>query len=330
MRNQFSSLLDSPALSFTLFHALTDGAKAGFYPGVLIIEKGPAKGHYAVKEGNRVVNFDPGNPDHASLQKYPIHIDEDTLSDVVRCGNSSKKTKCKLDHGTTVRDIVGNYAGFRLDGDKVRADLALLNSSSHRAYVEELISEMSEKIGNSIDFDYQYEIKGNVAVARCVKLNSVDLVDTPAATNSLFNLQPEQTYMPLSKEDLEAIGTVVDTKLAAHKTEMETRFSAIQTKLEEKEEPEKKEEEGEGDKKELASMVKTTVLAAIKEAMPTLPVPNLSSAPGGGKDQYTEKLEACRAAGISDAKAKFHIARTWPEVYNAKFGAGSAAATTNL
>lgn len=330
-------------LSFARFQALPDKDKPGFYAGVLIIEKGPAKGHYAVKEeGGKVVNYDGNNPEHLKLQKYPIQIGDVTLDDVLRCGNEADNVKCKLDHGATVRDIVGDYATFKRDGDQVRADLSLMESTPHRAYVEEIITKYSKKIGNSIDFDYVYDIKGNVAVARCVKLNSVDIVDAPAATNSLFQEQPNPNqYMPLTAEDLTAIrGCVKDevtAQFSAVETKLNTRFDEIKAKMEDGEESDedkkkKEAEEKEGDAK-LSTLVKTAALAAVREVLPKTTLENLATLGQqvkSGTDQYQEKHDAAIAAGIKPAQAAFHIARTFPAIYNAKFGNGEAAKKTTL
>lgn len=323
------------AQTFVRFEALPQGAKAGFHPGVLVIQKGPAKGHFAVNEGTRVVNYDRDNPEHASLRKYQIVIGDTTLDDVVRCGSESETSKAKLDHGATVRDIFGDYTNFRRDGEGVRADLTLMESTPHRGYVEELISRMSKKVGNSIDFDYIYEIQGECAVARCIKLNSVDLVDAPAATNSLFQetTQPEN-HMPLSKEDLEAIGNTVDGKIEARfgklETELNTRFTKLEEGKEEETEEEKKkreakEKEGSGDKAEMSAMIKTSTMAAVREIFPKATIENLNQlgAKPNSTDEYAEKVQLCVAAGITDAGAQArHIARKFPLVYNAKFGGG--------
>lgn len=334
-------------LAFTRFQAAQGTPTEGDYPGVLIIEKGPAKGHYAVKDGNRVVNYDRENPDHAELQKFPIWIGDDSLDDVVRAAADSDSTKCKLDHGSTVRDIIGDYSGFRRDGDQVRADLSLMDSTPHRAYVMELFSKFADKVGNSIDFDYAYEIQGDKAIARVVKLNSVDIVDTPAATNSLFNENHDnqETTMALSKEDLEALGNIVDAKInqrfSALETSISARFDEVKEKLEDdKEKSDEKEslEEGEDkedDKKEkkedkeddageMSAKVSKAVFAAIQKALPKVALQNLSGGKqdDNGGETYSAKFQACKAAGMSDAQAIRHIANKFPHLYNAKFGAG--------
>jgi len=288
--------IDTP-LTFTQFRARPDEAgKPGYYPGVLIIEMGPAKGHFAVKDGSRVINYQPSNPAHAALQKFQIVIGDDTLDDVVTCGMESETTKCKLDHGATVRDIVGDYSKFQRNGNQVRADLMLMESTPHRAYVEELFKKFSKKIGNSIDFDFSYDIKGDVAIARCRKLNSVDIVDAPAATKSLFNENPNHLttlpHMPLDANDLKAIGDLVDTKLTAHKTEITGQLSAITAKFEEgeKKEEEKDEKEKEKDsatdEAKMSEIASRAALAAVDAAFPKAQREQFSKITTQGKSQF--------------------------------------------
>lgn len=324
-------------ICFTQFNAVPNATEPGCYSNVLVIQKGIAKGHYAVVCNGSVEHYDPANELHTSLQKYQIVIGDDTLDDVVRCGMEADTVKCKLDHGATVRDIVGNYAGFMRSGEQVRAKLSLMKNSPHRGYVEELFSDFANKVGNSIDFQHAYVIKDNVAVARCVKLNSVDIVDAPAATNSLFNEQenPNQPNTMLTAEDLkqitDTVNTAVDSKFNALKTDLDTKFTAINTKFEEGEKKEEEKEEKEEEKKEddadtkLAALVSKTVLAAVQQVLPKVPVTQLSTpaAPAApAEDTYEGKLSLCEAAGIKGAAAIRHIAAKFPALYNTKFGAG--------
>lgn len=334
-----------PHILYTRFQSLPEGRLQGFYPGVLIIEQGPAKGHFAVKDGNQVVPCDYNVDEHCKAEKYQINIGSEALDDVVRCASeSSDGVKCKLDHGSTVRDIVGVYTNFRRDGGKVRADLTLMKSTPHGAYVEELISVMSNKIGNSIDFIPSYEIQGNIAVARCRKLNSVDIVDSPAATNSLYEEKPTQpeTHMPLNAEDLAAIGGLIDTKLSAHETKLNTRFEKVEEKMEEAKEKmdedggddddkKKKDEDKdkEKEKEEMSARIEKATLAAIEKVLPKAKLQSLASLADHSekKDEYEEKVALSHAAGIKDSQITRHIARTFPAIYNAKFGNPVAGAT---
>lgn len=334
-------------ITFTQFDAKPDAAKPGFYSNVLILQKGAAKGHYAVKDGNRMVNFNASNPDHAELRKYQIVIGDETLDDVTRCGAEAENTKCKLDHGATVRDIVGNYTTFRRVGDQVRADLTLMKSTPHRGYVEELFSDFAKKVGNSIDFDYQYDIQGEHAVARCVKLNSVDIVDAPAATNSLFNEnQPPPNHMPLSKEDLDAINGVVtkavDAKFGSLQTDLNTRLGKIETSVTKLEEGDGKKEEEDDDKKKkkdedadsaakMSEIANKAALSAVEAAFPKLQREQFAKLSTGdtGKSKFEQLVDVQLAAGApSRGIAIQRAARDHKTEYNAHMAAVNAGAAT--
>lgn len=325
--------IDTP-LTFTRFQALPEGAKPGYYPSVLIIQKGPAKGHYAVVDDRHIVNYQPWNPDHAELQKYQIVIEDVTLDDVVKCGAHSDSTKCKLDHGATARDIVGAYAGFRRDGDQVRADLTLMDSTPHRSYVEELFAKFAKKIGNSIDFDYSYEINGDVAVARCHVLNSVDIVDAPAATKSLFNEKPNPPkHMPLDSSDLKTIGDLLDSKLSAVKTDLDTKFSALSKKFEEAdaesdEEKKKKEDEEDKDKDEMsaakmAEIATKVAMEEINKAFPKAQRNQFALFAEQGESEMSTLVKTYLAAGApNQGIALQRISRDHSSKYNAWMKAG--------
>lgn len=340
MATRFHALIEERSpLVFAQFEAVPDISRPGFYGNVLIIQKGPAKGHFAVKDGGRVVNYDPEDPSHAELPKYQIVIGDATLDDVARCGAEAQSTKCKLDHGATVRDIVGNYSTFRREGDQVRADLTLMKSTPHREYVEELFSDFAKKVGNSIDFDYRYEIQGDVAVARCVKLNSVDIVDAPAATNSLFH-EPiiPPTTMPLSKEDLDAItgvvNSAVESRFTVLQTGIDTRLGKIETTVtklqegdddEDEEKKKKKKEDDDAKTAMSAGVIEKAVLSAVQKVLPKATLDNLASlaaSTGGVKDEYAEKVALCEAAGMKPSTITRYIASKWPAVYTSKFGNG--------
>jgi hypothetical protein len=315
---------------FTQFHAIAAPEQKGFYPGVLVIENGIAKGHYAVKEGQRVVPFDSCNTAHK--EPMQIFISNESLDDVVTCGNAvSGGVKCKLDHGSTVRDIVGFYSNFRRDGDSVRADLTLLDNSPHRSYVEEIISKMANKFGNSIDFLPRYEINGDKAVARCSKLNSVDVVDSPAATNSFFEENPEiAPHMPLSAEDLAAASNAVCAALAPQFTALRTEFSskvdALNKRLEEGEEKKKDDDDKDEKKKEeekeaaLSAKVTTAALSELYKVIPEAKLKSLASlnAPGPEKSAWEQAVDAQMAAGAPNRGiAEIRAAKDKPTLYNA-------------
>lgn len=327
--------IDTP-LTFTRFQALSQGpnGKAGCYPGVLVIQKGPAKGHFAVMDGARVVNYQPGNPEHAELQKYQIVIDDVTLDDVVRCGEQNGETKCKLDHGSTVKDIVGDYSGFQRSGDEVRAFLTLDSKLELYDHADTLVRKFAKKIGNSIDFDYSYEINGDVAVARCHVLNSVDIVDAPAATKSLFEQKPNPPkHMPLDANDLKTIGEIFDSKLTAVKTDLDTKLSAISKRFEEaeeesEEEKKKKKEKEDGEKGEMstakmAEVAEKAALAAVEKAFPKIQREQFARIGHEGESEMASLVKTYMAAGApNQGIAIQRVSRDHPAKFNAWQKAG--------
>ena len=85
-------------------------AQKGVIHGVSVISIGDAKGH-------------------------GMEVDRVTLEQFCQVAKSHKdgiKTKFGLDHDAGVESVNGVLKNFRIDGDKVRADLHLLKSDPHR------------------------------------------------------------------------------------------------------------------------------------------------------------------------------------------------------
>lgn len=347
MKTNFNSLTaDHERISFARFEAVPSQGKPGFYPGVLIIQKGPAKGHFAVEEDGRLINCDWENPAHLEAKKYQIIIGDITLDDVAKCGAEEGNTKAKLDHGSTVKDVVGDYSTFRREGDQVRADLTLMVSSTYREYVEELFAKFARKVGNSIDFDYRYDKQGELAVARCIKLNSVDIVDAPAATNSLFNENtPNQIpRMALTKEEITELRSMFKEEIKVSSDALETKFNAkfeeVKTKMEEggedDEEKKKKKDKEDDDKTEMsAGRIEKAVLAAVRQVLPKTTVDNINSLASrkdatGASEEYDEKHAALMTGGMSATHATRFMAAKHKNLFNAKYGGAPAATSAKL
>ena len=118
------------------------------------------------------------------------------LEAVARMLNSAKSY---IDHPTksevkdrdgvrSIKDILGYYSGGRLDeAAVVRGDLHYLKH--HGVWLEPLVEQMSDKIGNSIHAtgDLMFDKASQEEVVEDVReLASVDLVTSPAATKNLF------------------------------------------------------------------------------------------------------------------------------------------------
>jgi hypothetical protein len=129
--------------------------------GVSVITTGPAKGHGLI-------------------------VDAETLAQVVQC-SKARAVKVKMLHNSDLSQVIGTLKNFRVDGDKVLADLHLLASAPARDFVLEIARTMPTAFGLSISFEGAPD--GNLA--RCSRLLSVDLVDEPAANpDGLFEEKP--------------------------------------------------------------------------------------------------------------------------------------------
>lgn len=150
--------------------------------GVQIIRKGEAKGH-------------------------GIFIDGTTLGQVVELANKRGKVPASLNHYSGAEAFIGYFSKFATDGEVVRADLNLFESSPFKGYVLELASRMPEGLGFSIVFYMgEPEIVDGKPYARVVTLEGCDLVKTPAATTGIFEAKPFDT----NKNVMETAPAVVE------------------------------------------------------------------------------------------------------------------------
>jgi hypothetical protein len=134
--------------------------------GVSIISVGEAKGH-------------------------GLFVDATTLQEVKACAESyAGGVKVNLDHGAGIKDIIGFVDNFRIVGDKLVADLNLLENADRRAYVLEIAEKLPDTFGISIAFSGPVREIDGKSFASCTELYSADLVQTPAANpTGLFSFQ---------------------------------------------------------------------------------------------------------------------------------------------
>jgi hypothetical protein len=145
-------------------------AAAGVIRGVAVISQGSAKGH-------------------------GLQIDATTLAQVKACAETyANGLKVKMSHAGDAGDIVGYLSAFRIEGDKLLADLTLLKTSRFRDYVLELAATIPDTFGLSISFSGPVETRDAVRLARCSEIYSADLVSEPAANpTGLFEAKPAPT-----------------------------------------------------------------------------------------------------------------------------------------
>ena len=155
----------------------------GVIKGVTIARKGIEKGH-------------------------GVYLDSQFISDVAKLGNDQPMgVKVRFGHPNMCSDALGTYLGrfknFRIVEDKVFADLHMDEVAKQSpkgdlySYVFGMARNNSDMFGNSIVFRsgesrFEEEIGENEEIVTkeyvsIVSLNASDLVDTPAATESLFS-----------------------------------------------------------------------------------------------------------------------------------------------
>jgi hypothetical protein len=195
--------------------------------GVSIISVGEAKGH-------------------------GLFVDEITLQEVKACAESyAGGVKVNLDHGAGIKDIVGFCDNFRIIGEKLVADLNLLETAEKRAYVLEIATRMPDTFGISIAFSGPVRERDGRSFASCTELYSADLVQTPAANpTGLFSFTAksvdtsakemidDKNKMEDGAEDNVSIADIIE-RLSA----LETAFGDYKSKMEEAPKDEEKMED---------------------------------------------------------------------------------------
>ena len=252
--------------------------------GVSVISVGEAKGH-------------------------GLFVDATTLQEVKACAESyAGGVKVNLDHGAGIKDIVGFCDNFRIIGDKLVADLNLLENAEKRAYVLEIAEKLPDTFGISIAFSGPVREINGKRFASCTELYSADLVQTPAANpTGLFSFeavdkkssQMEDATIEIEpKEDEISIADIV-SRLAA----LETAFGDYKKKMEEMPE-EKSEEMAEEEKKDDAALSRF-------EAKLDQIISNFGAAPMKGSPAVEEKKdEKIDLKAIIDAKTSELGSRT--------------------
>src|SRR5687768_12823951 len=158
--------------------------RAGIIHGVSIITSGMVRGH-------------------------GLKADRKTLETTLAAAQAHKDgVLCKGDHGSGIFEALGTFKNFRIDGDKVRADLHLFKSHPHFQTVIEVARRMPASMGMSISFKYAPEVIDGETCVRVTQLFSCDLVDSPAANpNGMFSAKrPQRDLTKLAACYLAAFG----------------------------------------------------------------------------------------------------------------------------
>lgn len=145
---------------------------------------------------------------NAGLNKNGDNIDDIFLRQITEQGNAqSQGVKARFGHPNMCKEALGTYVGryknFSMDATSVRADLHLDPLAKNTPngnlydYVVSMAAKNDDMFGNSIVFkpaeEYEYKMEedadGKPIHKKYIRLESFiasDLVDSPAATNSLF------------------------------------------------------------------------------------------------------------------------------------------------
>lgn len=122
---------------------------------------------------------------------HNLVVDGQTLSELRSCAQQKGRIPCNLDHGSGVSSICGYLTDFRIDGNKLRGDLHLLESHDETPKLLERAEKMPDCFGLSVAFKGPPKgvpIGAGKMAARCEKLLSVDVVTRPAANTGLFSI----------------------------------------------------------------------------------------------------------------------------------------------
>ncbi len=149
---------------------------SGIISGVSVITLGEAAG----KNSGTFIDRTTLNQIADVAKKYP---------DGVKVKLSQNK-----EHDGSAGQIVGVLKSFRVDGDRVRADLHLLKSDDNFAKIIEMSQSMPSEFGLSIVIPKEIEKIDKKECLRCSEIYSIDLVEAPAANpNGLFSAKPNMT-----------------------------------------------------------------------------------------------------------------------------------------
>lgn len=137
--------------------------------------------------------------------KNGTYFNHQFLKDIVEQGNSQPRgVKSRFGHpnmcATTLGSFIGRYKNFKLEGDQVKADLFLDVTAKNSpngdlyTYTLDMAESNPDMFGNSIvitaDEEQEFDDNGELIHDYSLILSSFiasDVVDSPAATNSLFS-----------------------------------------------------------------------------------------------------------------------------------------------
>jgi hypothetical protein len=144
-----------------------------------------------IDPGNHVIRGVSVITGGIEAEGHDLLVDDTTIKQLQSCAKAKGKIPVCLDHGSGVKDINGYLTGFRMDGNKLRADWHLLASHDETDKMLERAEKMPECFGLSVAFKGPPKgvpVGGGKMAARCERLLSVDCVTRPAANTGLFSI----------------------------------------------------------------------------------------------------------------------------------------------
>ena len=103
--------------------------------------------------------------------------------------------KVKMNHGSGLDAVLGFARNPRIEGDKLLADLHLLKSSPHYGLVKEMANEAPDQFGVSLAFLNESETIGGKDYIRPQRIESADLVSSPASNEKFRDFQSKDVEM---------------------------------------------------------------------------------------------------------------------------------------
>lgn len=194
-------------MKHALFSAIAGSdIKDGVIRGVSVITTGEAKGHNVFIDAKSLQTF------LSAAQNRPGGV------------------PVKMDHGTGFYHIVGKLENFRIDGESLRADLQLLKTHEQYPRILEMASTMAEAFGLSVSSVASSEEIDGKQYLRCDELNSVDLVDRPAANPTGLFSEPtpvDSTTKGIMADDNTLLSKIKSVFVETENVELNTATAKV-------------------------------------------------------------------------------------------------------
>lgn len=301
---------------------------------VIIIEAGPAKGHYAyMSEDGKDMIYPASGPIPKGYIEASLCIGEESLEALLSLAKERDDSgvKCLLNHDRDVRNIIGCFKNFYRDGDKIRADLHLLENFEGSEKLIEISQKFPDEIGVSISSEFTAsQVVSGKSCMIFTRLESCDLVTEAAATNGLLSMikkikleeeeDPKKDLVEEQEAEMEDGGEVENlmdaiTQAVENATApLISRIEALEAKLSEDEEDDEEKEV------EKNASLKKIVGSELKKVLLSLGVRSaLSASPR--QENHTLKMtfsEIAKSIQLSEGKTELEALKVAIERYPEK------------